>query len=88
MSANEERGPTDQESERSDTVGADDGADGRSSRPGYNKAMEILLDGDDDLVGLVAYALYKQSKRDWIVSYRRQYGRPPNDDCGHSTTYR
>jgi hypothetical protein len=40
----------------------------------YNNVYEHLVESDDDVLGLVAYALYKQHKRDWLVSLRR--GRP------------
>lgn len=46
----------------------------------YNKVFETYMDatGDDvDLTGLIAYALYKRQKRDWLVTYRREHGRPP-----------
>lgn len=50
----------------------------------YNKVLEAYVDesGDSlDIPGLVAYALYKRQKRDWIVGYRLQNdGRLPSDE--------
>ncbi|HSV28675.1 MAG TPA: hypothetical protein VLL76_03925 [Candidatus Omnitrophota bacterium] len=48
--------------------------------PAYNPVYERLVRGDDDLVGLVAYGLYKQSKRDWIKRYFDKHGASPSDD--------
>ena len=31
----------------------------------HNRAYEQLVSGDDDLIGLIAYALYKKDKRDF-----------------------
>lgn len=39
----------------------------------YNRVLEHYVDedgGEHDLVGLIAYALYKRQKRDWIVKHR------------------
>ncbi|CAL8968545.1 hypothetical protein RHODGE_RHODGE_04595 [Rhodoplanes serenus] len=49
-------------------------------RKSYNTVYERLVQRDDDLVGLIAYALYKQHKRDWLVEHRERQGRDPNDD--------
>jgi hypothetical protein len=32
-----------------------------------NRIFERLVVADDDVVGLVAYSVYKRHKRDWIV---------------------
>jgi|GEM_PF-1771175 len=39
--------------------------------------FERLVESDDDLVGMVAYALYKAEKRDWIIRERERLGREP-----------
>lgn len=36
--------------------------------------LEFYIDGEDDLIGLLAYALYERQRRDWIVSHRRRHG--------------
>ena len=36
----------------------------------YNTVYERLVLRDDDLVGLIAYALYKQRKRAWVVDFQ------------------
>lgn len=43
----------------------------------YNRAYEALVSEDDDVTGLVAYAIYKQDKRDFLVRWREQHGAPP-----------
>lgn len=45
----------------------------------YNTVYERLVQRDDDLVGLIAYALYKQNKRDWLVQHRERRGKNPTD---------
>lgn len=45
-----------------------------------NQVYEHLVEGDDDVIGLVAYALYKQDKRDWLATWRRQHSSEPTDD--------
>ena len=58
------------------------GADGATSAPNvsakdYNEVFEnyvVELDqADVDLVGLLAYALYKRQKREWIIGYRARH---------------
>ncbi|ANK83711.1 MULTISPECIES: hypothetical protein [unclassified Rhizobium] len=42
--------------------------------------LEFYIEGEDDLIGLLAYALYERQKRDFVVSYRkRNAGRSPNE---------
>jgi hypothetical protein len=36
-----------------------------------------LVTADDDLVGLVAYGLYKQNKYDWLAAFEKSCGRRP-----------
>lgn len=40
--------------------------------------MERLVHRPDDLVGLIAYGLYKQEKRDWVIRYGQRYNRRPD----------
>jgi hypothetical protein len=44
-----------------------------------NGVFSSLVKGDTDVVGLVAYSIYKQNKHDWLVAFRRQRGREPDD---------
>jgi hypothetical protein len=53
------------------TVPADDGE--------RNGVFSSLVKGDTDVVGLVAYSIYKQNKHDWLVAFRRQRGREPDE---------
>lgn len=62
----------------------DAGEDGRpvEAGPRYNPIYEKLVndaDDDPDLVGLVAYALYKRAKRNWARELREKRTRKPND---------
>lgn len=45
-----------------------------------NPIFEMLVSGDDDIVGLVAYSIYKQNKRDWLMAFNKSRGREPDDD--------
>lgn len=38
-----------------------------------------LVTGDDDIVGLVAYSIYKQHENDWLNAFRKAKGREPNE---------
>ena len=46
----------------------------------YNEIFEKLVPDDDDLVGMIAYALYKQSKRAWLLRFVMEEGRPPTSE--------
>lgn len=45
--------------------------------PGHT-AYGSLVSGDGDLVGLVAYSLYKQDKLDFLVKHQQDLGAAPN----------
>jgi hypothetical protein len=38
-----------------------------------------LVTADDDIVGLVAYSIYKQHENDWLTAFRKAKGRDPNE---------
>jgi hypothetical protein len=44
---------------------------------GRNPIFDILVRDETDLEGLVAYALYKQNKRDWLIAFEKSHGRQP-----------
>jgi hypothetical protein len=52
-------------------------------QPDYNPIFESLVDrpaeGEETIIGIVAYALYKLAKREWISDFRERNGRPPTD---------
>ncbi len=50
-----------------------------SDLPDHNEIFAKLVSGDDDIVGLVAYSLYKQNKIDWMRAFEARFGRAPND---------
>lgn len=56
---------------------------GAPGRENYNRVLEFYSDKPDgalDLVGLIAYGLYKRQKRDWIIAYKASHGgRDPSD---------
>ena len=46
---------------------------------GRNGVFAHLVQGDDDIAGLVAYSIYKQHKLDWLRAFESVQGRPPNE---------
>jgi hypothetical protein len=44
-----------------------------------NPILAELVQGEDDLPGLVGYALYKLNKRDWLASFFKAHGREPTE---------
>lgn len=47
----------------------------------YAEVYSKLVDGKEDIIGHVAYSLYKGDKRKFIESYREKHGKyPTNDD--------
>ena len=44
----------------------------------HNIVFTSLVTGDKDIVGLVAYSIYKQNKYDWLQAYGRLQGRMPD----------
>lgn len=50
-----------------------------SDAPDNNEIFSKLVSADDDIVGLVAYSLYKQNKIDWMRAFESRYSRLPNE---------
>jgi len=50
----------------------------------YNFIYEKLVHSEDDLVGLVAYGIYKKHKIEVITQIKESEGREPNPDECHS----
>lgn len=46
----------------------------------YSRVYDHLVEGEDDVIGLIAYALYKQDKRDWFISWKRAHDAEPTPD--------
>jgi len=44
-----------------------------------NNVFASRVSGDADIVGLVAYSIYKQNKHDWLVSFARLKNREPDE---------
>ncbi len=45
----------------------------------HNIVFTSLVTSDKDIVGLVAYSIYKQNKYDWLHAFSRLQGRMPDD---------
>lgn len=48
------------------------------AEPG-NSMLEALVYGDNDLIGLVAYAMHEVNRRDWCTAYEQANSKPPSD---------
>ncbi len=46
----------------------------------HNRVYEHLVEGEDDVIGLITYSLYKQDKREWWTNWRRDHGADPTAD--------
>ncbi|GEM_PF-1275463 len=44
-----------------------------------NPIFASLVKEDGDIVGLVAYSIYKQNKLDWLLAFKKARSRPPNE---------
>ncbi|MBX4860884.1 hypothetical protein G9X64_32750 [Rhizobium sophorae] len=67
-----------------DSFPANDGAsrrqNGVSASDIAEAVLEFYIEGEDDLIGLLAYALYERQKRDFVLSHRkRNAGRSPDE---------
>jgi hypothetical protein len=49
----------------------------RSEGGAPNPVFELVVQGEHDVVGLLAYGLYKQNKRDWLIAHLAKEGREP-----------
>ncbi len=45
-----------------------------------NRVYDHLVEGGDDVIGLVTYALYKQDKREWLMSWRKEHDADPTEE--------
>jgi hypothetical protein len=52
---------------------------GPSAEAEANAVFGQLVAGDSDIVGLVAYSIYKQNKQDWLIAFAKALNRKPND---------
>jgi hypothetical protein len=52
--------------------------------PEYNPIFETLVgrvdEGQETIIGIVAYSLYKLAKREWFAEFRERTGRGPTDE--------
>lgn len=49
------------------------------SNNSYNDIYDLLIDGDSDVMGVIAYAFYKKDKVEWIKRHIETYGDKPNE---------
>jgi hypothetical protein len=56
-----------------------EGKTGSTSEDERNPVFTSLVTGDADVVGLVAYSVYKQNKHDWLLAFVKAKGREPDD---------
>ena len=45
-----------------------------------NRVYDHLVEGDDDVIGLITYSLYEKDRRDWLQHWQRQHGADPTAD--------
>ena len=45
-----------------------------------NRVYDHLVEGEDDVIGLITYSLYKRDKRDWLVSWTAKHDTEPTAD--------
>lgn len=43
----------------------------------YNLVFDNLVTAPDDIEGFIAYGLYKQAKREWLLEHQARTGRAP-----------
>lgn len=53
----------------------------------HNIVFTSLVTSDKDIVGLVAYSIYKQNKYDWLHAFGRLQGRMPDEAEAQSYLY-
>ena len=46
----------------------------------YNFIFSKLVEKDDDMLGLLAYGLYKQQKIEYIAQFKKEHGRGPTHE--------
>jgi hypothetical protein len=51
-----------------------------SAPPEPANVYEYFIGSEEDIVGLVAYAIYKQEKREWLANWRRQNSSDPSPE--------
>jgi hypothetical protein len=54
-------------------------ADAHDASNEHNVVFGSLVTGDNDIIGLVAYSIYKQNKHDWLVAFNKANSRAPNE---------
>ncbi len=74
------RGTDEKPSPRQSVEAREDRREPDSAQAQRNPIFSDLVQGEEDLPGLVGYALYKLSKRDWLVAFAETHGREPTQE--------
>lgn len=53
------------------------GQNPKNTSKNYNKVYESLVESENDIVGFIAYGLYKKSKQKYITAFEEKYGKRP-----------
>ena len=56
------------------------GQNAQNTPQNYNKVYETLVTNEDDIVGFVAYSLYKKSKQEYITAFEKENNRKPTSE--------
>lgn len=66
------------------TITGNDESSSEKSANQYNKVFEKFVgdspDGMSDIIGIVAYGIYKNAKREWATDFRSTYNKAPSQD--------
>jgi len=57
-----------------------------TSSSGYNYIYKVLVEDDKDILGIIAYSLYKRQKIEFISAFKDEHGEEPEDadlECFH-----
>ncbi len=46
----------------------------------HNPIFDALVTREGEIAGLVAYSIYKQNKRAWLLAFTKATGRPPTEE--------
>jgi hypothetical protein len=67
---------------QADTMAVPNWISAARPRPGtaQNRLFELLVKGDDDLVGLLAYALSEQDRHDWLSAWLASHPAVPSEE--------
>ena len=56
------------------------GQNSQDSSKNYNKVYETLVTDENDIVGFIAYCVYKRSKQKYITTFEEKFNKRPTSD--------